>query len=211
MNDFFSLEGPFISFLDKCGRVIILSVLWVLCCVPVVTAGASCTAFYYSITKTIVKERSSAAKEFFSAFKRSMKKTLPLSIVFVLLTLILILDISVWGRKGGSFGILSANLCTVLLILLIAFAAWLFPVISRFILPLKDTLRFTAFIMFRYLHITIGMLLLCFILAAAIYINPLFAAFVPGIVCILFSLMIEKVFKKYIPEPEEGKALWYDE
>lgn len=39
-------DSPFMQFLSRCSDLIILNVLWFLCCLPVVTAGAATTALY---------------------------------------------------------------------------------------------------------------------------------------------------------------------
>ncbi len=211
MGNFFSLEGPLISSLDKCGRVIILSVLWTVCCLPIITIGASSTAFYYGITKTIMHERSSPAKEFFKAFKRSFKRSTQFSLIILPLSLLLVLDIYVYYRKNSQVSFFSANVCLVLLFVLTGFALFVYPVISRFVLGFKETARFAFLLAFKHLPVTLGLMVLFVLTVAMIIIFPLCAAFLPGTACILASLMVEKVFKKYIPEPEEGKELWYDE
>lgn len=44
-------NSPVIAFLNKMTDLILLNVIWLLCCLPVVTAGAATTAAYYvSIT-----------------------------------------------------------------------------------------------------------------------------------------------------------------
>ena len=40
------IDNPFFRFMGKLGDLVILSVLWLLCCLPVVTIGASTTALF---------------------------------------------------------------------------------------------------------------------------------------------------------------------
>ena len=42
-------DSPIMSFLARVADLVILNVLWLLCCLPVVTAGASTTAMYLSL------------------------------------------------------------------------------------------------------------------------------------------------------------------
>ena len=44
---FFSLENPIWKFIGNLADFFLLSCLWYLCCLPVVTAGAATTALYY--------------------------------------------------------------------------------------------------------------------------------------------------------------------
>lgn len=44
-------DSPVIAFLNKMTDLILLNIIWLLCCLPIVTAGAATTAAYYvSIT-----------------------------------------------------------------------------------------------------------------------------------------------------------------
>ena len=44
MNGLFSINSPLWRFMDKALRLIWLNLLWFLCCLPIVTIGASTTA-----------------------------------------------------------------------------------------------------------------------------------------------------------------------
>ena len=211
MKEFFSFEGPLISFLDKCGRVVILSVLWTFCSLPLITLGASSTALYYSITKTVRKDRSSSVKEFFKSFRRSFKRSLPFTLLLILCAAVLYVDIVVWSVKKTRLAFVSMNVCIVLAALLIAFSGFLFPVISRFILGFKETLKFAAFLTFRHLPVSLVLIVLAFILAAGTWSFILNLLYLPGVLCLIASAMIEKILKNYIPKPEEGEEVWYDE
>ena len=211
MNQFFSFEGPIVSFLDKCGRVIILSVLWTICCLPVITIGASTTALYYSITKTVRKDRSSSTREFFKVFKRSFKRSVPFTLLTLLAAFVFYLDIAVWSAKETKTAFVAMNVCIVLLLLTVAYSGFVFPVISRFILGFKDTARFSAFLTLRHLPVSLGIIAMAVLLIIGIWSFILNLLYLPGILCLIASVMIENVFKKYIPKPEDGEEVWYDE
>lgn len=211
MNSFFSLEGPFISFLDKCGRIVILTLLWLLCCIPLITIGASTASFYYGMAKTIRHERSSAAKEFFRCFKRVFGKSILCSVCFLVILAVLIVDIIVWYGKATKTSMLNMNLCIVLLLVLFAVACYYCAALSRFLYSQRELVRFAAFLAFKHLPVTIVCLIMIAAMLCLIVIYPVFAVFLPGLVCMAISYFMENVFKKYIPKPEEGEEVWYDE
>ena len=68
---FLSVDGKFIQFMTKTGQIIILNILWLLCCLPVFTIGAATTSFYYAMVKNIRHDRGYPVTEFFSSFKRT--------------------------------------------------------------------------------------------------------------------------------------------
>lgn len=211
MEGFFSTEGPLISFLDKLGRIIILTLLWIVCCLPVFTIGASSTAFYYSMVKTVRYERSSGCKEFLKCFKRVFKQSIIPSLGFLVITAILIVDILYWSNKNTTTAYISLNLCTVFLILLIPYCAFYFAIASRFKLKFKKSFEFTALMMLRALPVSFAILVSVLLMAFIIYVFYIAIIFVPGLVCFGFTYLFENVFKKYIPKPKDGEELWYDE
>lgn len=51
----FDPENPLMQFLIKAGNIVILNMLWLLCCIPIVTIGAS-TAAMYTVARDYVRE-----------------------------------------------------------------------------------------------------------------------------------------------------------
>lgn len=47
MRDFFNSESPIMSFLGRVADLVWLNLLTLICCIPVVTAGAALTALHY--------------------------------------------------------------------------------------------------------------------------------------------------------------------
>lgn len=211
MNSFFNLEGPFISTLDKCGRVVLLTVLWLVTSIPIITISASSAAFYYGITKTIRHERSSSAREFFKCFKRVYKGTWYYSLGMVILGILLFADVYLYSVKATKGSVMGMYICFVLLVLLIIMSAYLFAVISRFNYKKKELVKFTAFIAFKHLPSSVLVFLTVLVEIFAIACVPISIIFVPGIACIVISIVVEKVLKHYMPEAPKGEEQWYDE
>lgn len=72
-NNLLSPENAFFSTVRKLLYLAELSIIWTVCCVPVVTIGPATAALYYSVVKAIRKERSYPVKEFMSAFRENLK------------------------------------------------------------------------------------------------------------------------------------------
>ena len=51
MKGLFNLDSPVMAFLSRVGDLIWLNVLTMLCCIPVITAGAALTALHYVCIK----------------------------------------------------------------------------------------------------------------------------------------------------------------
>ena len=58
MNGLFNLDSPIMRFLSKVCDLMILNVMCIICCLPIVTAGASITALYTITMKMVRGEES---------------------------------------------------------------------------------------------------------------------------------------------------------
>lgn len=68
--------------MSKASDAILLGILWIACCLPIVTVGASSAAFYYAYHKAVRQRRGYAWKEFFSAFKSNFKSAIIIGLLF---------------------------------------------------------------------------------------------------------------------------------
>ena len=72
-------SSQFSDFLERAGQIIILSILWLICCLPIITLGPSTAALYYAVVKSVRCQRGSFLHEFFSSFKANLLPGLPLT------------------------------------------------------------------------------------------------------------------------------------
>ncbi len=214
MKGFFSLDGPLISFLTKFGQLIIITVLWMVCCIPIITIGPSTSAFYYAVVKTIRHDVGYPTREFFRSFKRTLKD----GVIFTLLYLI-------WAWIAyASVRYLSDNLSNVktavlvgyivLVVLSLGLACYIFPALSRFDVKRMKLFKMALYMTFNRLPATVVLVAVSVVLVwLIIYHLPVACIFfVPGLWCFVSTFLIEPALKKFIPEPEEGQQKqWYDE
>ena len=69
MSNLFNLDGPVLQFINKIVYSVYLNILWFICCIPVVTAGASTAALFYVTLKISRNEEGNITKAFFHSFK----------------------------------------------------------------------------------------------------------------------------------------------
>ena len=69
MKGIFDFNNPVMSFLSKLADLMILNVLTIICCVPIVTVGASLSSMYYVLLRLRNEETSFVTKDFFHAFR----------------------------------------------------------------------------------------------------------------------------------------------
>ena len=84
MGHFFSSEGPLMTYLIKIRDWMFLSVLWLVCSIPVITVGVSTTALYYVTLKMAKNEEVPVFKSFFKSFKDNLKQGILLTLIVLI-------------------------------------------------------------------------------------------------------------------------------
>ena len=69
MGRFFNMDNKFFAFMGRIADLCILNIICLVCCIPIVTAGASITAMYYVTLKMVRNEEAYIVRSFFKSFK----------------------------------------------------------------------------------------------------------------------------------------------
>ena len=67
--------GLFSRIFGFLGQLVALNLLWIICSIPVITAGASTTALFYCTLKIHKDGDCRAFKDFFKSFKQNFKQS----------------------------------------------------------------------------------------------------------------------------------------
>lgn len=224
MGHFFSSDGPLYQFLDKMGHLILLNLIWIFCCIPVVTILPATTAFYYATVKSIRRGHGYPLKEYFSSFRSNLKRGIPLTVVLLLLGALLLFNIRTAWTSETERGLALALVYMILIFFCIGFTVFVCPVLSRFSIQMSRLVKMTSAMVFRHLPVTILLsagtggcgFLICSAFQA-VYSEedtmPLIALLLllPGIWCYASTYLVEPVLRKYMPPPQEGESAWYYE
>ena len=125
MGRFFSMDNKFFTFMNKVADLCILNIICLVCCIPIVTAGASITAMYYVTLKMVRNEEAYIVRSFFKSFKDNFKQATIINLIMIAVGAILYLDLNVAKNMPGSrsdfscdlYGICDHILCTVFICL----------------------------------------------------------------------------------------------
>ncbi|MDR3192007.1 MAG: YesL family protein [Treponema sp.] len=206
-------EGGLHLYLEKIFDGIALNILWLLCCVPLITVGASTTAFYYAAVKVLRGERGHLFREFWRSFKLNFFKATVLWVIFAALLFVLGINRNIAADiDDGYFGIFLICLYTGLAVLLLAVMLYAFPVLSRFDMDLVRVVKLSLYMTFRYMPYTLGLLGICAAAALLVYYIPFFIFGIPCGGLMFFSVLMERVLILHTPRPvngEEGEYKWY--
>lgn len=207
----FSQEGRFARFMNLLWSLIVTSGLWIVCSLPVVTAGAAASAAYYAVAKTVRFHTGSTASEFFRCFKQNLRQSLPMSIGLTLaLALVVVEAMYLYSDESVPLWLLYVFYLMALLIAALGIYVW--PCLSRFEMGNMALLRLGVVLMFRYLHFTLAFLLGFGALLAGIWLMPWGLTLFPGLAVYLETFLMERVLIRCSPKPEEGSPeakKWY--
>lgn len=227
MGEFFNLDNRFFQGLGKLIDCIIISILWLFCCVPVITtfyvawqnvavpgwiicwatsflAGPATTALYYTVNKVIRHGRSYMWKEYWHAFRTNFKQSAAAMLilfgicVFMGMDCYIMYQFAAAGETSGVFYIVFV----VFIALLIVLGIYLFPYMARFENSLKQSFKNAALIAIA--NLPWSLLLLVILLAAALitWVIPPLAIVLPAGYMLAANLILERIFRKYMSEED---------
>lgn len=216
MGSFFNIDSGIMGFMSKVADMIILSLLWFLCSLPIITIGASTTALYYTAVKSIRRERGYIIRSFFSSFKENFIPGTLLWILFLAIMAVLGVNIrfsqQLMGMEGSkTMGfVLMAAYC--LFGIIAAFSLlYVFPVLSRFVLNKRQILKMSLFMSIRHLPYTFLLLLILAVTLFGMFYIPMVIFIGPAAGAMLYSFIMERILKQYIKQEEQDghKDEWY--
>lgn len=181
-----------------------LSLLWLFFCIPIVTAGASTTALYYSVNKTVKYSRGYAIRGFFSAFKANFKQATAIWMFFLVWLAILGYDcymmysFYMMDEPMGKYRVA----VYVLTLLVVAWSLYVFPYIARFENTTKEVFKNTFMIAVANAPTTIISTGWFIIYGYIIYRWTLAIIFMPVVYNLIKSAFIEKIFRRYMTQEQ---------
>ncbi len=196
----------------KVADICILSLVWLLTSLPIITIGASCTALYYSITKSVRKDCGHAVREFFSSFRQNFKEGAWITLMLLPMVALVVYSLIVnnLGITESSVGTALILIQCIILIISVFVSVYVFAILSRFSFSALQCIQ-TSFTMAAR-HVFTTFLLAAILLASCelIYRLPFLIVILPGIATLISSLLIERVFRKYMTKPDtEELTQWY--
>lgn len=202
----FSLDSPVMKALSFIGDLIILNVLFLVCCIPLVTIGASATALYTISMRMAAKDDRGILKPFFRAFKENLKKATVIWLTFLLIGAVLALGITMIYLNQSAFSNLIKVLYGVVILVYLVGLSWVFPLQAKFENSVKNTIKNAFIIGISRIgnSIVIAILLLIPVLMAVfftkIFILTGFVWILCGfsVIAVLQSLVIHSVLRKFL-------------
>ena len=208
MKNIFNPDSPLMITMAQISDCIFLSLLWLLCCFPVITCGVSCAALYDSVFRAFRQDEKNSWGRFFKSFKSNLVPSLLPTLLFLALcALIVKAAVAAWNAAvlGGMSWMLFAAIA-LLLCLCLGILGLMFPVLSRFENSFIGLVKNTFFLGLANLPRTfvLGLLYAFSALLCVRFIVPLF--FLPALITLISTLFIEPMFRPFMPAQDEAEA-----
>ena len=199
----FNIDSPLMRALNYFTDLVILNILWIICCIPIVTIGASTTALYGFFLNRSTE--SSVVKRFWGQFKSNLKKSTILWMIEVVFLAILVANIwFYYNNIGGDFSILRIVFLIPAVILGVGIE-YIFPLQSHFENNVKQTIK-NSFLV-GMAHFPTSLLILVIQISPIILalvniyiffrISPLLLMIGQSAIVNISSLLFKRVFRQY--------------
>lgn len=202
LNHIFSPENRFFNFINKIVDALMIGILWALCSLPVITAGAAfCSVFNFTIRQTY-DEEGYVCRSFFKIFRKNLRQGTAAWMMilaagsFLLIDLYLCLNAKLpAAAERASFTVLLG-----LLILLLITALYVFPLQAMFAMSIRQLFHHALVMAVSNLFETLLLLIMAAITGFAIWLYPVLIPAWAGFFMFLSSYLYRRVFQRYMKD-----------
>ena len=99
----FDLDSPLMNVLNKMADLMWLNILTLICCIPIITAGAAFTSMHYVALKIVRNEESYITRSFFKSFKTNFRQATLIWLMILLIAAVLGGDYYIITKSGIQF------------------------------------------------------------------------------------------------------------
>ena len=201
MRGLFNYDGPAFRFFSKVADCLILSLLWLVFSLPLITMGASFTALYYAVYK-LRRAEDGLWTAFWHGFKSNFKQATVLWLI--LLAVCCVLGMSFYSAylllEVGKMHVMFLILLALMAAAVVTWGIWLFPCVARFENTTRNFLKNGAGIALFHLYWSFCLFV---IFCVTVYLSvklPMGVLLFPAAGTWVSSVLMEKVFTKYVDE-----------
>jgi uncharacterized membrane protein YesL len=217
MHKLFNYDNKLIQLLNKAADMMIVSCLWFFLTITVVGFGPACVACYHAMAKAVRYGRESAFKEFFRALKSGFWKGLIYGLMIMAFAVsIAMVDLPKnlpYFAGAAAMDVSAMVVMVVKVVLLVVLSLYVFPIISRFEMPIVRIFGASCLLSVRYLLATVLMVLLAAAAVYAVASLPFLIILIPGLFSYLQTGLMERIMRANMSEEDmevnEKEDQWY--
>lgn len=198
MPNFFNIDNPIWKFIGNLWDFFVLSVLWLVCSIPIVTIGASTTALYYVTLKMASDQEGKLWQQFFHSFRQNWKEATVIWLGLLAVGIVLGIDLF-YGLTGGT------NLASAVLVfavvagaLYLCLLSFVFPLLARVDnKPMAVVKMAGGMLTQNFLPILAGVMVMAGFVLVGLFVFKLILMVVPALPAWINSRMYNRILERY--------------
>lgn len=202
----FNLDNPFFRAISKIVNLILLSLFWLMCSIPIFTIGASTTALYYAVQKNIKYDLGTASQQFFRGFKENFKQSTIIWLILFALCMLFSYDLAFftnYGKDGHPLIYSLRYMFYLLLFIEIVYFIYLFPYLARFKNTIKNTFFNATLLIIRHPGRLLANLFFLGTACFMVWLLPMLICIAPAVCIWQINHTMEKTFALYMSEEDK--------
>lgn len=213
MKGLLNSDNPLMQALTRIADLMLLSLCFIVCCLPVVTIGPSASALFRAVFELTQERGGGVLRRFFLAFRNDFKQTITawlaaLTGFAALFCYRLLARLYLEGAAAVAVTAIAAGLA----VLLTALLAYLFPLLGRYEGSLRQHIKNSAILMVIKLPRTCAMTALHLLPVLVGYFAPvlflkallLWIVLAPGLIAQLDVYLLRPVFEYLETDDDDG-------
>lgn len=199
----FGVDGKIYKFLDKFWNMVWIGILWIVCSIPIITIGASSTAAYYAMVRSVRHNEDNSTKDFFKSFKQNFAQATIMTVIYIIVGAAFTYATWFYYHGQGSFNLGLRWFFYIVILVYLCTITYSFSWLSRYEMSTFHALTYPIAITLMHLRFSIGLIVFWAAATIALYWSYntfMFAPLIilmPGLKCLADTFMIEPVLKKY--------------
>ena len=194
----FDMDSPILRFMNKLVDMVLLTIIWAICCLPIFTIGAATTALYYVTMKMASDLEGYILKDFFKAFKSNFKQAT--GIWMIMLMFGLTLSGCAWWYyiMNNSLSAIALPVLLIVAGLYIIVSIYIFPLLARCEVTVKQLVKMAFVMSLKNFKWTLFMMVcsVC-MLAMGIFVAAPLLIIGAGLVAYIHAKVLQIVFIPY--------------
>lgn len=209
MNKLFSENNPIFQLLNLLADLMLLTLQWLVACIPIVTAGAATAALYQCAMKRY-KEEIRLFRDFWEAFRKNFRKATVLWVVVLAMLVTMVLDLYLVFFTPFDPGTVVKMFLLMLVVVAAMILSYIFPLQAFFENSVGGTLKNAVLLAVMYLPVSVVILAVQLIPVLVWLLFPefwghsllLWIALAPGAIAYVNGKFFRRIFERHITQPE---------
>lgn len=148
MDALFRINEMIFALFSKFFRFLLITLLWIVCSIPLFTLGAATSALNYAAQKLIQGDDSKLVQKFFNAFKLNFRQGTALTLIYAVLMALLYFDFVVCFQLPEAMVSTMLAFVTLVAFMMVIFMQYSFALLARYNNTIMQNLKNAFFLSF---------------------------------------------------------------